>query len=87
MFNFLALDLIAAGRGDGLRPELRELLQRRATIAAEPKVADLAAWRVEPAPAGSRSAAGQTGRLPASILRFPDPRVQFSTPATTRRKA
>jgi len=87
MLNFVSLDRLAAGRGDGLRPELRELFQHRSILKEDPKLEDLAAWRSEPMQAGPHPSGGVPGRIPASVLRFPDPRECFSTAAKKRRKA
>ncbi|HWK63421.1 MAG TPA: hypothetical protein VNS34_00665 [Rhizobiaceae bacterium] len=67
------LHAIAAPRGDGLRPELADMLgQFAATIDAGPKLVDLAAYRGEslvqsgPHPAPARHAA-----LPDGVIPFP----------------
>lgn len=70
------LHRLAAARGDGLRPELLELLTSRRMIAADPKVIELAAHRGEvfvqagPNPAPSSVAGAELLKLdrPAATL-------------------
>lgn len=39
--SFLDFDRVAAARGDGLLPELRALLERRARLAHDPNVSEI----------------------------------------------
>ena len=50
--SYLVFDAMAAPRGDGLRPELRALLERRAEITASSNIVEIAP--------------GDTGRPPPS---------------------
>lgn len=77
MFGYMNLHAIAAARGDGLKPELLALLERRRGIALPSNVVALPLERqwAGPGPSG----AGMTG-LPAGVLAFPA-RTNFDKPA------
>jgi hypothetical protein len=88
MLDFLALHQIAAARGDGLRPELHQLFQRRSMTETDAKVEDLASWREAPVPAGGPPPPATPRHMAARIiLRFPDPRPMHSIPVSKRLEA
>jgi hypothetical protein len=72
MNGWLALDRLAAERGDGLNPALRDLLDARAAIGGSSvNVVDIAPMRGDtlgqsgPVPAGK-----VVGPLPKNVIRF-----------------
>ena len=73
MNGWLILDRLAAGRGDGLDPALRELLDARAAIGGPANnIVEIAKLRGGPArQAGPVPAPAITGVLPENVVRFP----------------
>mgnify|MGYP001393511300 CR=1 FL=1 len=65
--NFLDFDRIAAARGDGLHPQMRALLERRAAVAANPSVAEINTGDTG-RPAGERPAAAAFA--PGNVVSF-----------------
>ncbi len=68
--SFLDFDRIAAARGDGLRPELRALMERRAALQSAPQVADIAAGDTGRVQTGANPPA-LPDFLPGNVARFP----------------
>jgi hypothetical protein len=68
MSGFLNLHLLAAARGDGLHPRLRDLLEARARTAADPRIADLSAEAGRPVQAGPNPALERPPFLPGNVV-------------------
>lgn len=68
MSGFLQFDRFAAERGDGLLPQLRQLLEARASAAADPRVADIAAAGGRPVQAGPNPRGEIPPFLPGNVV-------------------
>jgi hypothetical protein len=70
---FTRLHALAAPRGDGLRPELADALDRcRTRSDAGPKLVDLASYRGEGfVQSGPNPTPGRQAVLPDGVIRFP----------------
>lgn len=82
--SFLAFDRIAAARGDGLKPELRALLERRAAVESTPHVVALNAGDTG-RPVAAQSAAAPAF-LPGNVVPLaPKQAAAAATPARNLR--
>jgi hypothetical protein len=68
MSGLLQFHQLAAARGDGLLPQLRELIEARARAAADPRVADLAAESGRPVQAGPNPGGEVPRFLPGNVV-------------------
>jgi len=68
MSSLLQLHQLAAMRGDGLLPQLRELLEERARAAADRRIADLAAEAGRPVQAGPNPGGRIPQFLPGNVV-------------------
>jgi hypothetical protein len=81
--SFLAFDRIAAARGDGLRPELRILLERRAAVESAPHVVAINTGDTgRPAVA---QPAGATAFLPGNVVPLAPKHAAAAAPARNLR--
>lgn len=80
----LALDGIASERGDGLLPQLRDLLERRVQLATDPRLRELDAWRPGaqqsgPNPSGAVKSDDAGSFRPGNVVALPNPAVQLQS--------
>lgn len=68
MSGFLQFHRLAAARGDGLLPQLRDLLEARAHVEADPRVTDLAAEGGRPAQAGPNPGGQMPPFVPGNVV-------------------
>lgn len=85
MSGFLAFHLIAAARGDGLHPRLREMLEQRARIEAATDIVDLGVLNGS-VQAGPNPAPTQTMFRPGNVVAF-GARSSAAAAETTRKAA
>lgn len=76
MLGMLSLDRLAAARGDGLRPELRALLERRAAIETGPAVVALDAGQAGPNPPAARTLTLGDNVVPFAAKPLPDDEIR-----------
>jgi hypothetical protein len=85
MSGFLSFHRLAAARGDGLHPKLRELLEQREAIAASQDVVEIERFRDGSfTQAGSAPAPKAPGFLPGNVVGFT---AAQHTPAAARKKS
>lgn len=85
MSGFLSFHRLAAARGDGLHPKLRELLQQREVIAASRDVVEIDRFREGLfTQAGPAPAPKAPGFLPGNVVGFAPAR---HAPAVARNKS
>lgn len=90
MNGLTRLHMIAAARGDGLRPELLALLRRCDQAGADKKIETLASYRSDaPVQAGPSPVTRLGETLPEGVLAFPankHPSVEMRGNKSARRK-
>ena len=82
MSDLLKFHELAAARGDGLLPQLRQLLETRARAAADPHLVDLSAQAGRPAQAGPNPGRAVPHFLPGNVV----PMEAYARQAVAARK-
>lgn len=68
--SLLGFHAMAAAQGDGLRPELRALMERRQALENDARIADLAGLRGDTVQAGPNPAPAPGAFRPGNVIDF-----------------